>query len=147
MRNGKIVSLDPPKLFLYGICMLGQWIGCVHLSFYSHSLVIDSFSPECPINAIRLINSQDIATSYVASGGNFTFLLSSSPKLSDGYFSSSDVPNKGSFTFSEPFVLVNLTTQGYIFLGDESYVSEFILQYASSSDAPYQNYLTVRPTK
>ena len=104
------------------------------------------FCIECPSELTRLISTSD-ATNYSIEHGDsldYAMLISLNPNLGDGYFRGTVVPNTGSFTFTETFLLLGLTTGGYR-IGDNNYlVKSFTLRYANTIGANYQNYSTVR---
>ena len=100
---------------------------------------------ECPLNRIRLISSEDVSDSSATHGSaSFSSLISLVPLFSEGFFFSSRIPNMGSLTFREQFVIVGMTTQGYRVSDNNYYVSEFTFQHSNSTSTPFQTYKNVR---
>ncbi len=102
---------------------------------------------ECPPQLTRLINTDDtdLSTYTVQAGVDFNDIISLTPYFSDGYFGVTDlVPNTGSFSFKETFLLLGLTTRGYRIGGLDYFVKSFSLRYANATDTEYQNYTTVK---
>ena len=90
---------------------------------------------ECPLNHIRLVHQDEVASSFVErSPVEFSNVISPNLQLSDGFFHSFDIPNSGQLKFDDDFVLVGLTSQGF----EVSYlyfVSNFTFQYSSTTDS------------
>lgn len=90
---------------------------------------------ECPLNHIRLVHQDEVASSFAErSPVQFSNVISPLLQFSEGFFHSFDIPNTGQLVFDDDFVLVGLTSQGY----EVSYlyfVSNFTFQYSNVADS------------
>ena len=90
---------------------------------------------QCPLDRVRLIHSNDVASSSVQHGAeSFSSLLSPMPNFDEGYFHSFNIPNIGELVFKDELILLGLTTQGYRVSSFSYYVSDFTLQYSNSTN-------------
>ena len=117
--------------------VLSRLFFVVLILFYGECNKLLLLFTECNPEAVRQLHTSDISNVTLGNGPLlFSGILIGDPRF---FWGSSGLPNIGTMIFDDVYVLLGLSTQGAFIVGtnEETYVSNFTLQFSNSSTEPY----------